>query len=629
MSTIAALCFLTWILEGKGEVYNRCNQGLATIPNDIPSSAIEIHLCENDLVSLPDHAFSQFSSLEVLFLDHNQISYVGSIHNLLLLRVVNLSYNRLQLLQADLFSNVTTVYRHSNYIGRTVGLDLDLSHNQICAIHRDTFGNVPMFVGDLNLSYNSLSCLPDFVFSNFILVGKIFVEHNELSWITGEAFQMHVSAYTYTDSMSVSLAHNKLTSVPAHLTSFMPSHNHLHSLNLSNNKILSIHPEAKLHAFSRLKLDHNRLSCLPDGIIGYNTWDVDLSFNDIPTVQSGVFLGEIPHDVNRIGNPVHCSTMCWAKHASGGDGFHINRCVDGTDWSTWDGLDSNGQCVIPPAPVCPFSFPIPSPCPSQCPVYLHNYCNTGITDIPFVIPTYVREIPALAFTSFSDLRRLLLNNNQIYFVHSNALQNLVFLKELNLSYNKIKFLPEGLFSNVASGLGFMEGLKLLLNNNEIEIVHPGAFGKAHLPLEALILTNNRISCLPDGVFANCYLYGSLNLNNNQLTYITEETLRIGGDASVLLHVSLDRNHLTYLPANLTLNMPFLESFGFYQNEISAIHPDVRLFANIVSLSENRLTCLPDGMVYNNTSLHITLDHNQLPTISKDLSQDLSYPNLDL
>ncbi len=119
----------------------------------------------------------------------------------------------------------------------------------------------------------------------------------------------------------------------------------------------------------------------------YFTNHLNLENNQLPTVHPAAFFGANWTDVPNFqmddyygpgltiyleSNPLICSTICWMHHAEASLG--PVDCADGIDWDNWDGFDSNGQCLIPPKPVCPVPSSIPvlqDQCPTRCSGKLH------------------------------------------------------------------------------------------------------------------------------------------------------------------------------------------------------------------------------------------------------------------
>ncbi len=199
----------------------------------------------------------------------------------------------------------------------------------------------------------------------------------------------------------VHLQNNRITHIPASILSEITngdwgSNNWIVEagvdlLDLSDNLISFIDPDAfKEKIAAELILSNNLLTCLPEGLfinffVGYfyidyyYTKHLNLENNQLPTVHPAAFFGtnwtDVPSFINDPdygpvltiyleSNPLICSTMCWMHHSEASLG--PVDCADGIDWDNWDGFESNGQCLIPPMPVCPLPSSIPVT-PNQCP----------------------------------------------------------------------------------------------------------------------------------------------------------------------------------------------------------------------------------------------------------------------
>ena len=57
----------------------------------------------------------------------------------------------------------------------------------------------------------------------------------------------------------------------------------------------------------------------------------------------------------------------------------------------------------------------------------------------------LKRLPSRAFSDFSSLQSLYLNNNAIVAVDVNAFEGLINLSELDLSYNKLETTPSAMF----------------------------------------------------------------------------------------------------------------------------------------------------------------------------------------
>ena len=311
---------------------------------------------------------------------------------------LDLSHNKIKYLPGSLFATVgiTDPYFTDGNRYYFYSFDLNLSNNDLCTLDPDLFGDHLRF-WHLTFESNKISCLPPYVFDK-IETTEIVLSNNKITGISPEILAVSVSQDVWdyytggyvgpcfeTFGVSVHLDVNRITYIPADLLIYV-TNGVVDLLDLSYNLISFIHP----NAFSnkepeKLDLSHNQLICLPEGVfINFDSnlhHDLKLHSNQLTTVHPNAFFGNPwidppvfdydsycgPHLYIDLGS-LNCSTMCWLKNADAG--IYISSCLDGIDWATWDGLDSNGQCVFPPAPVCPLPSTIPvAPiqCPTECP----------------------------------------------------------------------------------------------------------------------------------------------------------------------------------------------------------------------------------------------------------------------
>ena len=364
-----------------------------------PASLYSLHLEHNQITSIGAHAFP--FSLAFLYLDHNQISLVhfDAFFNLTQLIFLDLSHNKIIYLPGSIFATIgtTTYWFHS--------LKVDLSYNEMCTLDPDLFLDSPI-IWSLNLDNNKISCLPPKVFSKTEMV-EISLTSNEITVISPDTIAAVVSldyhGYQHQGfgpmGIKIYLSGNKITYIPADILSEITSGSNyiveaiVDLLDLSDNLITFIDPDAfREKTATKLILSNNLLTCLPEGlfinfIVGncksyscaYFTNHLNLENNQLPTVHPAAFFGANWTDVPNFqmddyygpgltiyleSNPLICSTICWMHHAEASLG--PVDCADGIDWDNWDGFDSNGQCFVPPKPVCPVPSSIPVS-PNQCP----------------------------------------------------------------------------------------------------------------------------------------------------------------------------------------------------------------------------------------------------------------------
>ncbi|KAF2902898.1 hypothetical protein ILUMI_03290 [Ignelater luminosus] len=172
----------------------------------------------------------------------------------------------------------------------------------------------------------------------------------------------------------------------------------------------------------------------------------------------------------------------------------------------------------------------------------------------------IKEIPSLAFSNL-DLEVIDLTNNNIDSLDTGAFNNLDKLKQvylgtnkltnfdskwftntpnikfLEVSYNKLKNIPEGSFEPFKKNLE-----KVDLSYNQIEDVHPSLFKDAP-KLNFLNLVHNQVKCLSEGVLEsfpvnmNVVIIGNEDMKCACLTKMQKFALEHFSESTI---ISLDR-----------------------------------------------------------------------------------------
>lgn len=145
----------------------------------------------------------------------------------------------------------------------------------------------------------------------------------------------------------------------------------------------------------------------------------------------------------------------------------------------------------------------------------------------------VREIPENMFTENLNLVEVDLSQNKLTNLGENLFKNLKNLQILKLTKNKLSDLPKNIFNP-------LENLKhLSLINNEIKILKTSWFKQLH-NLQQLFLSFNRIEELPEGMFINLSSLKSLDLSVNNLTTIHADSF---GSLPNLMEIYLEYNNI--------------------------------------------------------------------------------------
>ncbi|KAJ7424721.1 Osteomodulin [Willisornis vidua] len=229
----------------------------------------------------------------------------------------------------------------------------------------------------------------------------------------------------------------------------------------------------------------------------------------------------------------------------------------------------------------------------------------------------------------SHVQQLYLQNNDIEAVPAAPFTNVTFLREINLSYNKIKFhmMDHGVFAKLSNLV------QLHLQHNELE-EFPSPLPSS---LERLLLGFNKISRLPgnaleglpnitmldlcsnlldDSVlkerpFSNMKNLMQLNLCNNKLQTMPPDL------PSSLMHLSLENNSISYIPENYFHRLPKIIALRMSHNNLQNIPSNTFNLPNLLELNlgHNKLK----QVFYIPRSLqHLYIEGNEIENINVTL-----------
>ncbi|KAL0830712.1 hypothetical protein ABMA28_002846 [Loxostege sticticalis] len=257
-----------------------------------------LDLSNNEIKTLPETSeILKLGSLRYLYLQHNNITDISSdIFNGLLIRVLNISHNKLQMLPEGLFANareLRELYLNDNSLyelgpGVFHRLEelivLDLSSNQLTSNHIDdgTFkGLIRLIV--LNLANNALTRIGEKTFKDLFFLQVLNLKNNSIGYIEDNAFLPLYNLHT------LNLAENRLHTIDENLFNGLFV---LSKLTLNNNLLVNIDRKAFKNCsdLKELDLSSNQLMDVPEAI-----WELsflktlDLGENQISNFRNGSF----------------------------------------------------------------------------------------------------------------------------------------------------------------------------------------------------------------------------------------------------------------------------------------------------------------------------------------------------
>ncbi|XP_015212611.2 TLR4 interactor with leucine rich repeats [Lepisosteus oculatus] len=229
--------------------------------------------------------------------------------------------------------------------------------------------------------------------------------------------------------------------------------------------------------------------------------------------------------------------------------------------------------------------------------------------------------------SLKKLRILYANNNEIRKLTPDYFANLDNLIKLRVDGNSIEVLQDALFKSLTNLL------YLHLESNKIRYIHRNAFTKlgklrflnlsgnkqtalrsvltfAHLSsLTTLLLSENDIQHVGDGVFQNLKKLSKLSLSNNKISHLGTQALR---GLSAVRELLIDGNLLTDIPLGLLDPLEKIEELDFSHNLISEVNSLAfreSKHLKVLKLKNNRLTALSGNIFAFNNGLY-SLDLNE-------------------
>ncbi|KAK0158723.1 hypothetical protein PV328_009695 [Microctonus aethiopoides] len=316
---------------------------LEVVRSDIFTENVQLQrldLARNNLAQIPHLTFSNTRDLRELYASHNTLTELpGSLHGLGSLEVLDLSFNKLNILSPETLSSLTSLLElklvrnkikelREGAFNRLPRLSfIDLENNELRVIERNAIKNLPELQA-IRLGKNRIQAIPTGAFTDLPLLQSAELQENRIQEIAVNAFT------NVPNLLLLNLSFNLLPSLEhAGLTNLRS----LEVLDVSNNRLTRVtsHSLAAMEWLVELKMDNNRI-CGIDGTPFDNMPRLrvlSMRSNRMPSVSENAFkrLRSNIAILDIDGNPLSCScAMLWLRgwlQQSSSDG---PRCADGS-----------------------------------------------------------------------------------------------------------------------------------------------------------------------------------------------------------------------------------------------------------------------------------------------------------
>lgn len=487
----------------------------------------------------------------------------SSLHGLKELQVLNLADNNIRALPDGVFCSLENLQT------------LNLTRNRIRSSERIGF-NVPECsnseLQNLDLSYNDLRSLNENSgFSRLRRLQQLNLTHNNISEISGEALAGLVSLKV------LNVANNKIGTLPQGLFAGSPE---LKEIHLQNNSLFSL-AKGLFHRLEQLLV-------------------LDLSGNQLTSnhIDAGTFTGLIRLIILNLSHNA-------LTHIDGRTfkDLYFLQILD---------LRNNSIGFIEDNAFLP----------------LYNLHTLNLAE------NRLNTIGPQLFNGLYVLSKLTLNNNLVVSIDSRAFQNCSALKELDLSSNALEEVPDAIqeltflktldlgenqISEFRNGsfknLNQLTGLRLIDNN--IGNITRGMLWD--LPsLQVLNLAKNKIQNIERGSFERNTQIEAIRLDENFLTDING----VFATLATLLWLNLSENHLVwfdyaFIPSNLKwldIHGNFIEHLGNYYK----IQDEIRV--KTLDASHNRIGEIGPMSIPNSVEL-LFINNNFIKSVNANTFLD--------
>ncbi|KAK2575471.1 hypothetical protein KPH14_011202 [Odynerus spinipes] len=226
-----------------------------------------LDLSRNNLAQIPHATFVNTRDLRELHASHNTLTELpGSLHGLMALEILDLSFNKLNILSPETLSSLSSLLelrlvrnrirelREGAFDGLPRLSLIDLEHNDLRVIERSAIRGLPDLQA-IRLGKNRIQTIPSGAFSELPLLQSAELQENRIQEIDDNAFA------NVPHLLFLNLSHNHLSSLEYVGLRGLRS---LEVLDLSNNRLSRVSSDslAAMEWLVELKMDNNRICAI-------------------------------------------------------------------------------------------------------------------------------------------------------------------------------------------------------------------------------------------------------------------------------------------------------------------------------------------------------------------------------
>ncbi|XP_030753584.1 protein artichoke isoform X2 [Sitophilus oryzae] len=611
------------------------HNGLERVSNDwlggLETVLVELYVVEPRLRSIPDDSLLPMISLEAITIDGKLMKRVPLFSGLPKLKYLQIKSALLMEISPSNFKDNPSLEKlHIGPCPKLNRLDANLlrdlpslrlvniSHSGVTLIHPMAITRLPILdelilIGNrisdagmvgrvcrelpqlqmLRLDENYLDVLEDGAFVDLPMLTSLHLSNNRIRELQQGAFDRVPRL------RNLNLSGNVLRRI--HPDSFLPdSGNKLEELLLVDNKISHVADlRIILDALPRLvflDMSYNNLEAIPFGSLrGHQTLEhLNLDYNNIHLIDREAFVAMPALRELRLKNNSLSNTLISPL-------WNLPQ-LKGLDLSgnAFRRLEHNFLSDLPSLRKLDFSR----------------------NELTFIDPASFAATPALEFVNIS--------NNALANIHPSTFKHLMNLYELDISNNAItEFIPGlphaieylHLQKNkiIVMPLNLdLPALKILdLTKNRIEFIPKGLFTR--LPqLRKLYLGKNFLKKLEDGTLRGLSKLEALDLMENGLIHLGTYVFR---DTSDLRDLNLGNNRLELINPELFHSITHLKRLNLTQNLINEILPgtmDKNNELQMIDVSSNKLVRLPSAFMGLKNLRILNINYNRLNSIDPEI-----------